>query len=57
MAGKTEQDVYAKLGLDWMPRSCAGLVEKSRWRAYPSAHLVELKDIRGDLGYTKATDA
>src|SRR5256886_46107 len=57
-AGKTEQEIYAKLGLDWIPpelREARGEVALAREHRLPK--LVELKDIRGDLQmHTSATD-
>lgn len=58
LAGKTEKEVYKKLGLDWIPpelREDNGEVEAARNSQLPK--LVELKQIRGDLHcHTKATD-
>ena len=58
VAGKTEEEIYAKLGLDWMPpelREARGELELAREHRLP--HLVELSDIRGDLQvHTNATD-
>ena len=58
VAGKTEEEVYAKLGLDWIPpelREARGEIALAREHRLP--HLVELKDIRGDLQmHTSATD-
>jgi len=57
-AGKTEQEIYAKLGLDWIPpelREARGEVALAREHRLPK--LVELDDIRGDLQmHTSATD-
>jgi len=57
-AGKTEQEIYAKLGLDWIPpelREARGEIALAREHRLP--HLVEVKDIRGDLQmHTSATD-
>src|SRR5213078_2850429 len=57
-AGKTEEEVYAKLGLDWIPpelREARGEIALAREHRLP--HLVEVKDIRGDLQmHTSATD-
>ena len=57
-AGKTEQDVYATLGLDWSPpelREARGEIALAREHRLP--RLVELKDVRGDLQmHTSATD-
>jgi len=58
VAGKTEEEIYAKLGLDWMPpelREARGEIALARAHGLP--HLVELKDVRGDLQmHTSATD-
>ncbi len=58
VAGKTEEEIYAKLGLDWMPpelREARGEIALARDHRLP--HLVELADIRGDLQmHTSATD-
>ena len=58
VAGRTEQEIYAKLGLDWMPpelREARGEIALAREHRLPK--LVELKDIRGDLQmHTSATD-
>src|SRR5256884_328787 len=57
-AGKTEQDVYATLGLDWIApelREARGEIALAREHRLPQ--LVELDDIRGDLQmHTSATD-
>ena len=57
-AGKTEEEVYAKLGLDWIPpelREARGEIALAREHRLP--HLVEVMDIRGDLQmHTSATD-
>src|SRR6266513_2729974 len=57
-AGKTEDEIYSKLGLDWIPpelREARGEVALAREHRLP--HLVEVKDIRGDLQmHTSATD-
>jgi len=57
-AGKTEQEVYATLGLDWIPpelREARGEIALAREHRLP--RLVELKDVRGDLQmHTSATD-
>jgi len=57
-AGKTEQDVYGKLGLDWIPpelREARGEIALAREHRLPQ--LVELDEIRGDLQmHTSATD-
>jgi len=58
VAGKTEEEVYAKLGLDWIPpelREARGEIALAREHRLP--RLVEAKDIRGDLQmHTSATD-
>ena len=58
IAGKTEQEIYAKLGLDLMPpelREARGEIALAREHRLPK--LVELGDIRGDLQmHTNATD-
>ena len=50
VAGRTEADVYAALGLDWIPpelREARGEIERARTHRLPK--LVTLEDIRGDL--------
>jgi DNA polymerase (family 10) len=50
VAGATEEDVYATLGLPWMPpelREDAGEIEAAQEHRLPT--LVEVGDIRGDL--------
>jgi DNA polymerase (family X) len=58
IAGATEKEVYAALGLPWIPpelREDAGEVEAALKRRLP--RLIELGDIRGDLHcHTNATD-
>jgi DNA polymerase (family 10) len=58
VAGKTEEEIYAKLGLDWMPpelREARGEIALAREHHLP--HLVDVADIRGDLQmHTSATD-
>lgn len=58
VAGKTEQEIYAKLGLDWIPpelREARGEIALARAHRLPT--LVTLEDIRGDLHmHTSATD-
>lgn len=58
IAGKTEQEIYAKLGLDWIPpelREARGEIELARAHRLPI--LVTLADIRGDLQmHTNASD-
>ncbi|MFH1420652.1 MAG: DNA polymerase/3'-5' exonuclease PolX [Candidatus Aenigmatarchaeota archaeon] len=50
IAGKTEQEVYRKLGMQYIPpemREANGEIELAMKRKIPK--LIELKDIRGDL--------
>jgi DNA polymerase (family 10) len=50
IAGKTEEEVYAKLGLDWIPpelREARGEIAAAREHRLPT--LVTLDQIRGDL--------
>jgi len=58
VAGATEEDVYAAIGLPWIApelREDAGEIEAALQRKLP--HLVDLKNIRGDLHcHTNATD-
>ena len=58
MAGKTEAEIYARLGLDWMPpelREARGEIALAREHRLP--RLVELADLRGDLQmHTSETD-
>src|SRR6266576_1104672 len=58
VAGKTEQEIYAKLGMDWMPpelREARGEIALARAQRLPQ--LVERADLRGDLQmHTSATD-
>src|SRR6058998_1448057 len=58
VAGKTEAEIYARLGLDWMPpelREARGKIALAREHRLP--RLVELADLRGDLQmHTNATD-
>ena len=58
VAGQTEEEIYAKLGLEWIPpelREARGEIALARERRLP--RLVELTDIRGDLQmHTSATD-
>jgi DNA polymerase (family 10) len=58
VAGATEQDVYAAIGLPWIPpelREDSGEVEAALRGKLP--RLVEVEDIRGDLhAHTDATD-
>lgn len=49
-AGETEEGIYQTLGLEWVPpelREDQGEVEAAQKKCLP--HLVELRDIRGDL--------
>ena len=58
IAGKTEAEVYAKLGLDWIPpelREARGEIAAARAHRLPT--LVTLDEIRGDLQmHTTASD-
>ncbi len=58
VAGTTEQDIYAKLKLDFIPpelRENTGEIEAAEAHRLP--HLLELTDIRGDLQmHTTASD-
>lgn len=58
IAGKTEQEVYAKLGLDWIPpelREARGEIDAARAHRLPQ--LVTLDRIKGDLQmHTTASD-
>jgi DNA polymerase (family X) len=58
VATRTEEEIYAKLGLAWIPpelRENRGEIEAAENGTLPS--LVELSDIRGDLHmHTTATD-
>lgn len=58
LAGATEEEVYAKLGLKWIPpelREDRGEIDASKQDEIPT--LIESDDIRGDLHcHTKATD-
>ncbi len=58
VAGSTEEDVYATLGLDWIPpelREARGEIELAARHALPD--LVTLDDIQGELhAHTNATD-
>jgi DNA polymerase (family 10) len=57
-AGATEREVYAKLGLDWIPpelREARGEIDRARAHAVPV--LVSREAIRGELhAHTSATD-
>ena len=58
VASRTEEEVYEALGLPWIPpelRENMGEIEAAEEHRLP--HLVELKDIRGDLQmHTTASD-
>jgi DNA polymerase (family 10) len=58
VAGATEEDVYAAIGLPWIPpelREDAGEIEAAQRGTLP--RLLELEDIRGDLHcHTRASD-
>jgi DNA polymerase (family 10) len=58
VAGRTEEDVYAAIGLPWIPpelREARGEIELALEGRLPK--LVELEDLRGDLHlHTTATD-
>lgn len=58
IAGATEEEVYRKLGLDWVPpelREARGEIALARTHRLPM--LVTLREIRGDLQmHTTATD-
>src|ERR1700688_870843 len=58
VAGATEEDIYAKLGLEYIPpelRENTGEIDAAAEHRLP--HLIELSDIRGDLQmHTTASD-
>jgi len=58
LAGASEEELYRKLGLEWIPpelREDRGEIDAAAHKAIPD--LIELKDICGDLhSHTKATD-
>ena len=58
IASATEEDVYHRLGLDWVPppmREDTGEVQAAQRHALPT--LIQLGDIKGDLhSHTKLTD-
>ncbi|HXQ28882.1 MAG TPA: DNA polymerase/3'-5' exonuclease PolX [Gemmatimonadales bacterium] len=58
VAGTTEEEIYAALGLDWIPpelREARGEIALARAHRLPT--LVALDEIRGDMQmHTKATD-
>ncbi len=58
VAGRTEEDVYAAIGLQWIPpelREDAGEIEAAQRGTLPG--LIALSDIRGDLhDHTTASD-
>jgi DNA polymerase (family 10) len=50
IAGRTEEEVYAKLGLQWIPpemRENTGEIEAAKKNALPN--LIDYKDLKGDL--------
>jgi DNA polymerase (family 10) len=58
IAGRTEQEVYASLGLDWIPPELReGRDEIALARAHQLPNLITLEQIRGDLQmHTDASD-
>src|SRR6266508_1689398 len=58
VAGRTEEDVYRALGLEWIPpelREAAGEIELARQGRLPK--LIEVEDLRADLHiHTDRTD-
>lgn len=58
VAGRSEHEVYAALGLEWIPpelRENQGEIEAAERRELP--RLIEVEDLRGDLHmHTNATD-
>jgi DNA polymerase (family 10) len=58
LAGEREEDVYAVLGLDWVPpelREMRGEIEAAESNTLP--HLIDRRDLRGDLHmHTTETD-
>lgn len=58
LAGRTEEEIYSRLGLPWIPpelRENLGEIEAAEKRELPT--LVELADIRGDMQmHTTASD-
>jgi len=58
VAGKTEEEIYKKLGMDWIPpelREDRGEIEAAQKHKLPK--LVDIKDIKGDLQmHTKYSD-
>ncbi|HEX3473101.1 MAG TPA: DNA polymerase/3'-5' exonuclease PolX [Silvibacterium sp.] len=58
VAGRTEEDIYAALGMDWIPpemRENNGEIEAAEAHQLPA--LIELGDIRGDVHmHTTVTD-
>jgi DNA polymerase (family 10) len=58
VASRTEEEIYAALGLDWIPpelREDNGEIEAAEKHTLPK--LIELQDIRGDIHmHTEATD-
>ncbi|MBI5757997.1 MAG: DNA polymerase/3'-5' exonuclease PolX [Planctomycetales bacterium] len=60
VAGRTEEDVYAAVGLPWIPpelRENRGEIERAECGELAKLKLIELDDMRGDLHmHTTATD-
>jgi DNA polymerase (family 10) len=60
VAGRTEEDVYAAVGLPWIPpelRENRGEIERAERGELAKLKLIELDDMRGDLHmHTTATD-
>lgn len=60
VAGRTEEDVYAAVGLPWIPpelRENRGEIERAERGELAKLKLIELGDMRGDLHmHTTATD-
>jgi DNA polymerase (family 10) len=58
VASATEDQIYAALGMDWIPpemRECLGEIDAAVAHSLP--HLIDLNDIRGDVHmHTTATD-
>ncbi len=58
VAAATEEEIYAALGMDWMPpelRECLGEIESAAAHSLP--RLIEEADLRGDVHmHTHATD-
>ena len=58
VAAATEEEIYAALGMDWMPpEMCENLGEIDAAAAHTLPHVVALEDIRGDVHmHTTASD-